>query len=142
MTMMTLFSLLDLVFCKQKTASEMRISDWSSDVCSSDLAGIAGVDPQRRCADQIVAVGIGKHRAHPLQIGGARADRPGRDQVVGIQAPTARPRLAHILGGHAHRLHADQILGPDRLARRDRSEEHTSELQSLMRISYAVLCLK
>src|SRR3546814_7917133 len=44
-------SLLRLCFCKQKTAYEMRISDWSSDVCSSDLAGrfqrlpLADIDP-------------------------------------------------------------------------------------------------
>src|SRR3546814_7506250 len=74
----------------------MRISDWSSDVCSSDLAGAAG--------------------------------RRGRAFATLFPPP---------------------VQGSDRgLARRlcpaaaHRSEEHTSELQSLMRISYAVFCLK
>src|SRR3546814_9756324 len=42
------------LFCKQKTAYEMRISDWSSDVCSSDLLAIAGDDPR----DERVVLGL------------------------------------------------------------------------------------
>src|SRR3546814_5218179 len=82
----------------------MRISDWSSDVCSSDLAG----EVDRRQRGQL------RHRSQLLEGEfrgplGARGD-PG--QAVGA------------VDGHR------------------RSEEHTSELQSLMRISYAVFCLK
>src|SRR3546814_4337936 len=85
-------------FFKQKTAYEMRISDWSSDVCSSDL------DLDRA--------------AHRLfRLGGSRAARFDRLAIV--------PRQ---IGGRDDPL--------------PRSEEHTSELQSLMRISYAVFCLK
>src|SRR3546814_2297967 len=95
-------------FFKQKTAYEMRISDWSSDVCSSDL------DRSAR-----VAVAIGCARRD----GGAA--RPARRRGT-LRAAQARDR----------RL-ADRRVGAPR-----RSEEHTSELQSLMRISYAVFCLK
>src|SRR3546814_1519201 len=102
----------------------MRISDWSSDVCSSDL-----------------------HAAHRLDV---RAVIVAHFRVLRLAAH--RPPLVAILG----------IGGGDRLAPRQpgnrggsgviiveladqpvlRSEEHTSELQSLMRTSYAVFCLK
>src|SRR3546814_3310641 len=126
-----------MFFFKQKTAYEMRISDWSSDVCSSDLAGqhsaLRGpVDqPQRRpqvagCEARLLRAG---HRFHN------RRHRPGS--------------AACVEGLHrAHRVDSD--LAAELLAgflsqergHRLRSEEHTSELQSLMRISYAVFCLK
>src|SRR3546814_10269023 len=90
----------------------MRISDWSSDVCSSDqcLGGVIGL------ADPVGREGVGRHDVRPrLQIG-------------------ARDRLGHLgLGQREDVVIALLIL---------RSEEHTSELQSLMRISYAVFCLK
>src|SRR3546814_1283878 len=89
----------------------MRISDWSSDVCSSDL--------HLPCA-----VADDGH--------GRRGDRAAR---------TGRP-LAH----HGLRLWPGLSLCPPAQCRGfpcvSRSEEHTSELQSLMRISYAVFCLK
>src|SRR3546814_6800083 len=96
----------------------MRISDWSSDVCSSDL---------------VVAIGealLGhRHRA-----AGAFGDVLPRH--LGVDA--ARDRAL----GAMHREEA-AYLGQDPVERpRLRSEEHTSELQSLMRISYAVFCLK
>src|SRR3546814_9326937 len=101
----------------------MRISGWSSDVCSSDLGG-GGACGWRlymarggRSADAAV-VHRGAARAYRLS-DGAR----GADPAAGR-------------GGGADR--ADLAA---RIARR-RSEEHTSELQSLMRISYAVFCLK
>src|SRR3546814_5019188 len=84
-------------FFKQKTAYEMRISDWSSDVCSSDL-----------------------RKPSPL----------GRGLGEGL-AETKKPRI-----GEAFRR---KTLKCQAAAR---SEEHTSEPQSLMRISYAVFCLK
>src|SRR3546814_8886916 len=101
-------------FFKQKTAYEMRISDWSSDVCSSDLRQVA------RWLKGDAEPGIqGFFR---LQGGGAQSGRQCRGGRRGL----GRRR--------------DQEAG--RWAdRRARSEEHTSELQSLMRISYAVFCL-
>src|SRR3546814_5006969 len=104
----------------------MRISDWSSDVCSSDLLHARIVGARDR-----VAVG----RAQ-LDIVHRRNVEVERRQPVLIMALEARELavarrddvefiLAHPVGGH-----------------RRRSEEHTSELQSLMRNSYAVFCLK
>src|SRR3546814_6805559 len=95
-------------FFKQKTAYEMRISDWSSDVCSSDLLF------DRRLRRGRLFLGPLAFRAawlgRCLRISG-RLQAHDRDAFIPI-------------------------------VRRFRSEEHTSELQSLMRISYAVFCLK
>src|SRR3546814_3060329 len=121
-------------FFKQKTAYEMRISDWSSDVCSSDLAAVQGV-------------AAGRHKRPVHRAGGWR-----RDVVVGVACAQPAGAIAGLgdCHGNDQRLHAERnfrchgALDPE--ARRcrpgDRSEEHTSELQSLMRISYAVFCLK
>src|SRR3546814_4710947 len=97
-------------FFKQKTAYEMRISDWSSDVCSSDLGLLRAAGPFR-CP----------HRTR------LRGRKP-----PGAAVPAAAPgrRSRHLPVGARRRRAAL------------RSEEHTSELQSLMRISYAVFCLK
>src|SRR3546814_3185649 len=111
-------------FFKQKTAYEMRISDWSSDVCSSDLDGLLLHQRTDRAVDL-----LGHLR------GGGKAAR-ARDQleVGGLQLEVDRA------AGEAGLFEAAGHL----LAERPelRSEEHTSELQSLMRISYAVFCLK
>src|SRR3546814_5376983 len=87
----------------------MRISDWSSDVCSSDLHVV-----NHRCAEND-ATGLQAQQAHAGQHARGDADA-GRDH-----RRTEKQRL-------------DLAVA--------RSEEHTSELQSLMRISYAVFCLK
>src|SRR3546814_4058421 len=99
----------------------MRISDWSSDVCSSDLADLQanrrsgrtrrtrGDDREPRGCDDF---------GRPACCAGARCAGQGQ------------------LRTRAHALRSESD-GPCR-----RSEEHTSELQSLMRISYAVFCLK
>src|SRR3546814_10043964 len=101
----------------------MRISDWSSDVCSSDLRR---EPPRRYFRSQYrsgrAAGGDGRSRA-------ARScRRGGRGRAAGLggdQSAAPRARAVPVQGtGQA------------------RSEEHTSELQSLMRISYAVFCLK
>src|SRR3546814_7197892 len=117
----------------------MRISDWSSDVCSSDLlhgvdvgrAGVAGNLPRDlRLAVEILLV------AHPLE-----------DLERGFLRHRARFALRHpqLLGIESYLGIARLEVLHDGLQRRIgelRSEEHTSELQSLMRISYAVFCLK
>src|SRR3546814_4093985 len=118
-----------LCFCvKQKTAYEMRISDWSSDVCSSDL--VTG----QRCAARASV-----RRHDPCRADVDREEDRVLDQVRPRGRRTdprpARPRRLIRTGQHL-RLRA---LDVERLRR---SEEHTSELQSLMRISYAVFCLK
>src|SRR3546814_8380481 len=114
----------------------MRISDWSSDVCSSDRAlDVAGDDERRRAVDldpwrrkpgvQDRKRRIARLRRGPLTPGIAIAG--GQRELVG-----------HVEGG----LRIDGAVRRAALAKGDRSEEHTSELQSLMRISYAVFCLK
>src|SRR3546814_4712894 len=111
----------------------MRISEWSSDVCSSDLRRLFRDEP---------------HRAAALELRGA-----GRRHVARLRGPC----LAHVPLRPADRARGAP-LGPGRLIKRTtqgvstcwanfdrviiRSEEHTSELQSLMRISYAVFCWK
>src|SRR3546814_4227955 len=109
----------------------MRISDWSSDVCSSDLSlaraiarGIVARGWDRRWPDDR------RQFAYlPLQHSEDRDDQ--RESL----------RLFHQLADPAFhdyaQSHFDMI---DRFGR-FRSEEHTSELQSLMRLSYAVFCL-
>src|SRR3546814_5461871 len=101
-------------FFKQKTAYEMRISDWSSDVCSSDLAEALRItfDPEVISYGDLLDVLFATHDPTTL-------NRQGND--VGTQYRSA-------IFPHS----------PEQ----ERSEEHTSELQSLMRISYAVFCLK
>src|SRR3546814_3943580 len=97
----------------------MRISDWSSDVCSSDLPPAAR---QRMITSDISL-------------------RPIRASLASLVSPdparSASPRK---------RRERDFVIRglslPATTASRCRSEEHTSELQSLMRISYVVFCLK
>src|SRR3546814_4036791 len=101
----------------------MRISDWSSDVCSSDLGGVldsARAEPAtgrparpRFCRKAVRGTRHG--RGHECALGHGEGWKP--------QAP----RACHVV---------------DARGRAGRSEEHTSELQSLMRISYAVFGLK
>src|SRR3546814_9042520 len=112
-------------FFKQKTAYEMRISDWSSDVCSSDLR-------DHRTRD---AVGD-EHRPFADQ---RRVHRGDRIMDAAFQRFDRGAVSVLHLGDKAIFALADFQAAPqaDR-----RSEEHTSELQSLMRISYAVFCLK
>src|SRR3546814_4368769 len=102
----------------------MRISDWSSDVCSSDLSIVAlSVSiSASRSPDLTVSPSFTSHLARvPSSIVGERA---------GIFNSIGMSRLVPVsLAGGACRYGF-------------RSEEHTSELQSLMRISYAVFCLK
>src|SRR3546814_10039238 len=102
----------------------MRISDWSSDVCSSDLklrilAELRGLDPKDRITPIKAALQM------EAAVDGA--------QVAGQDAPPDQVRGR--LYGALLVEHPDSDAGK-------RSEEHTSELQSLMRISYAVFCLK
>src|SRR3546814_4693001 len=117
----------------------MRISDWSSDVCSSDLLHVLPVDRQpaapaidQRLQPQIAEPPPGQI---PAVIADHRSDRARQQQ---------RPE-GHLAMRHRDSAKAHDDLGRNRrkdVFERHRSEEHTSELQSLMRISYAVFCLK
>src|SRR3546814_4235530 len=126
----------------------MRISDWSSDVCSSDLLGHRGVARpsarfvvRRNEAQREIVETPGmacEQRLDPDRLARApedRADQPARQMHRGDD------RLAEI--GRILRLLAiDRVEQAGRAPASQRSEEHTSELQSLMRHSYAVFCLK
>src|SRR3546814_4028481 len=115
----------------------MRSSDWSSDVCSSDLQPL---EPCRDLREQLVADGVPQRivdRLEAVEVDHQqRAARFGLDRVL--------QRAGEILVeaeavGQAGEIVVARHLG-DLFG--GRSEEHTSELQSLMRISYAVFCLK
>src|SRR3546814_8233090 len=147
----------------------MRISDWSSDVCSSDLAHV------RRCdlvdliqKDDSVRLGIRQRLARNLvlvepavrlflyQLGecGGHLQAAALGALAHLAQHVAQVDHADLPAAHAGKVerhigrffHFDlhlalgQMAIPEPLA--ERSEEHTSELQSLMRISYAVFCLK
>src|SRR3546814_3156552 len=146
----------------QRTAYDVRISDWSSYVCSSELAGRArgraGGDDLRAAVRGDDGAGDGaadghrgrpgdgvlgcRHRHHQHRPGAGRYRRPRRylRAAAGCREMDPVPRDAARQAGAADRPGdaEPRILA----AVTGRSEEHTSELQSLMRISYAVFCLK
>src|SRR3546814_5077951 len=146
--MMIIYVRVWFFFFKQKTAYEMRISDWSSDVCSSDLllcesAVILQPVAEGASADDLEAIGA----QGILQ--GAETFRDAFEQDHAIPArgadpiqfgpPVVHPLYQARKGAMGFGI-ADRDL--DLMPLILRSEEHTSELQSLMRISYAVICLK
>src|SRR3546814_9300048 len=121
----------------------MRISDWSSDVCSSDLPFI----PLRLEARQGDIIGVGQDARGFVGISlvpliGGVGPGPGDDYL----APSLRPRLdlkrVHLLVGKSLDKLGVVGIAVALGGKQVRSEEHTSELQSLMRSSYAVFCLK
>src|SRR3546814_5994684 len=100
----------------------MRISDWSSDVCSSDLF-VEGVEGQSRFP-------LPGPATMPLDTDDSRLIDDDFGHAIVIEILPQRP---------------NSMIEDRRIAERRvhlRSEEHTSELQSIMRISYAVFCLK
>src|SRR3546814_10063809 len=98
----------------------MRISDWSSDVCSSDLT--------RKAEHEIFSANLD------------RLDDLQSQHEAAKEALTAASESLTAITADREQL-ADQLeAGRTKVV--ERSEEHTSELQSLMRISYAVFCLK
>src|SRR3546814_7708786 len=128
-------------FFKQKTAYEMRISDWSSDVCSSDLrvdmdAGIG--------RDSVIGQGLVIRQQRDGRLAGLAMAGQRRRMTLRAALAVAHPGPRGLVARNAHDVAGAAAV--ERTAQgdveRDRSEEHTSELQSLMRISYAVFCLK
>src|SRR3546814_1304794 len=129
-------------FFKQKTAYEMRISYWSSDVCSSDLKQhLLGWDYWMLTYDYdlfVIGAGSGGVRAARVSAAyGARVAVAEEHRVGGTCVIRGCvPKKLLVYGSHF----AEDLQDARRFGWR--SEEHTSELQSLMRISYAVFCLK
>src|SRR3546814_3669900 len=125
----------------------MRISDWSSDVCSSDLAPLCcQFDPQRPCDGRrpenmlTFAKLNAEMDAQGLEIEGPTDDLKTLRWFLGCCKTSSQWTAftsAAWVNGRRHWRPTEQLRN---LAEtRPRSEEHTSELQSLMRISYAVL---
>src|SRR3546814_999216 len=137
----------------------MRISDWSSDVCSSDLPGLALViarthrlraveQPGGQLALLFDCLGNARaqhleqprhddhdRRAHLLDVRGELLQPLG---IIDLRAEPDREMLAAgMFVSVGERQEREEYL----VVPAERSEEHTSELQSLMRISYAVFCL-
>src|SRR3546814_2419283 len=117
-------------FFKQKTAYEMRISDWSSDVCSSDLARF---DPKQtqRPLEPCPAAPWCLCSHNPLQI--FERTSPAIRSDAQNSEWTTRSIASSLVGTPNCRGSRAACL---------RSEEHTSALESLMRISYPICCLK
>src|SRR3546814_2002034 len=140
----------------------MRISDWSSDVCSSDLQAIlamaelegqqaakrpragqqgrgwrAGIEQQQRAFGHRPLETAERRRGERLATGFRQLEREVElgGILFGAAVEQRQPAVA-MAEKTQHRCHAVEI------GLQKRSEEHTSELQSLMRISYAVFCLK
>src|SRR3546814_2050541 len=112
----------------------MRISDWSSDVCSSDLAALALHLRQKLAVGQAVDGKLGPPRAAVVLA--------GRERNAG-GAGSFEVDRHRIIGTHVILLQFGVVwTSCASISALIRSEEHTSELQSLMRISYAVFCLK
>src|SRR3546814_8455515 len=127
-------------FFKQKTAYEVRISDWSSDVCSSDLrldrhprvARSAHVHEEDRQAvdlllDLVARRGAGEQQHQVAMLGAGGPDLLSVDDIIVAVTHRGRPQCERV--GARRRFGAAS------------SEEHTSALQSLMRTSYACFCL-
>src|SRR3546814_4278301 len=106
----------------------MRISDWSSDVCSSDLA-ITELESIRVTPEHNI-----NHSCETIPtVDGRRSGRKHLNSLHQCERNCAQIELARI---------RVRSRIPRSSSIYQRSEEHTSELQSLMRISYAVFCLK
>src|SRR3546814_2546880 len=138
---MQMLGCISFFFFKQKTAYEMRISDWSSDVCSSDLRKAACILTTFEVALAHGAdrcVGFSDLRVLPffdtMSMGMELLGEPiayGEGDGVAYQIALTREKLEAI-------RRAWNLPSPSYIYLRPRSEEHTSELKSLMRISYAV----
>src|SRR3546814_7814027 len=116
----------------------MRISDWSSDVCSSDLAEVLGdgrvVGARGGLVGEVGAVAVGV-----AGVGAQVGLGVLRGGGVGHAVPFVGSSIAAHGAAESDGVDTRSVSIPSVPAR---SEEHTSDLQSLMRISYAVFCLK
>src|SRR3546814_8976720 len=133
-----------VLFFKQRTADEMRISDWSSDVCSSDLLML----------DTLVAAVTHGRADHGTVIAAVRETLADATLDAAFIGEAVLLPSENFIGDQLAVVEPEAIFRARATLRRDlgtaldphwraaRSEEHTSELQSLMRISYPVFFLK
>src|SRR3546814_1210272 len=115
-----------VIFVRRKTAYEVRISDWSSDVCSSALRRFSALPV------------IQRRKSFRTRRTSARSCASTKGPSW--QSPSPRISISRKFMDWGSNERAVPQYGDPRSC--CRSEEHTSELQSLMRISYAVFCLK
>src|SRR3546814_2280986 len=135
-----------------KTAYDMRISDWSSDVCSSDLREADGIPaPGTRWMSRAGADLLGARVGDAVSIGQSRlrlaalvVQEPDAAMDYFNVAPKVFLNLADLsatgLVQEGSRVRYRLVVAGDAAA--VRSDEHTPELQSLMRTSHAALCAK
>src|SRR3546814_10345348 len=109
----------------------MRISDWSSDVCSSELGKLAGAAEFAKATAQVEGEDLMPPRQPGLPAPHCLARQAGPGGAAAQRQPPQHRQQGTL-------LHGPVVPEPGR----ERTEAHTSELQSLMRIPYAAFCLK
>src|SRR3546814_2471352 len=114
-------------FVKQKTAYDMRISDWSSDVCSSDLRHVEVEVTRPDPGPLVIDIGPSTGTLTGTGIDSVALDPPP-PPLPPLIAAQADPRYAAAL--------QPAYPSAERRANRERTEEHQTELQSLIRTSY------
>src|SRR3546814_10851050 len=129
------------MFFKQKTAYELRISDWSADVCSSDLTADTKLiwvetptNPMLKLVD-LSAIAAIAHRHHIVAAADNTFASPCLQRPLEHGFDVVMHSATKYISGHSDMVGGMLVVGDNAGLR---SEEHTSELQSLMRISYAV----
>src|SRR3546814_9492285 len=130
-------------FFKQKTAYDMRISDWSSDVCSSDLSSAAARAFSRHRTSS--APRSSRSRSGGVSVSTCCSWSSGPNEPPGFPLSdwvSPRRSATRKTWWATDRARPLSLSTRSSSSSTPRSEEHTSELQSLMRISYAVFCLK
>src|SRR3546814_5135163 len=129
----------------------MRIRDWSSDVFSSDLISSAtaeAINAARTAGGRVLAVGTTALRLLETVADAGGRLRPFAGDTDIFITPGYRFKIVDLLLTNFHLPRSTLFMlvcafaGTERMRAAYRSEEHTSELQSLMRISYAVFCLQ
>src|SRR3546814_4610820 len=134
-------------FFKKKTAYELRISDWSSDVCSSDLVRT----PTGRDTPGVIEVKLDVTDPASVAAAAARCGDTtlliNNAGIVRLNADSLDPLMTDLSReifetNYYGAIRACQIFAPVIAGNGGRSGEHTSELQSLLRISHADICLK
>src|SRR3546814_9062173 len=136
-------------FFKKKTAYEMRISDWSSDVCSSDLRVHTRLFSEKPVVDPNAPPTGNSGNAGNTDNGDDADSGPKLSATLVDELATQRRQIlvAHVASDPAMALDltiflmAQNVVFEQSNIQNHRSEEQKSELQSLMRIPYAVFCL-
>src|SRR3546814_153650 len=141
------FSVLESDFDLRGQSSQTQTTISNGSVTTRTLWAVA-LEPHRTGVLQIPAIAVGKESTLPLSLTVSAAavgvQAQGQDVFLEVQVDTRNPYVGQAVIYTLRLNYAITLLDGDLAARlqHDRSEEHTSELQSLMRISYAVFCLK